>query len=271
MNNIKHHELENIAKRCRQRIMESCYRNGGHISTSMSCVEILTSLYCAQQDRLHKDKIINKHSDRDIFIMSKGHGENALYSMLIELEYFPEDWLFSHYRKGEFLLGGHVDSLVPGVEVSTGALGHGCSVACGMALAKKKLAVGGEVFCLIGDGECSEGSVWESVIFAINNELSNLTFIIDDNKIGSLDFVDNYIKFKRSEAFKGFGANVIDVDGHNIKKIDDALNHSTNIFTVIVADTVKGKGVSCVENDPIWHVKKVDEKTYNAGKQELGF
>ncbi len=271
MDNNKKGELEEIANRCRVRIMESTYRSGGHISTSMSCVEILTSLYCGGPNRLNKDKILSKNPHRDIFIMSKGHGENALYSMLVELKYFPEDWLISHYRKGKFLLGGHVDSSIPGVEVSTGALGHGCSVACGMALAKKKLGLKGQIYCLIGDAECSEGSVWESVIFALNNELSNLTFIVDDNKIGSLDFVDNYVKFKRSDAFRGLGAQVIEVDGHDISKLNETLNNSVLNFTIIVADTVKGKGVSCVENDPIWHVKKVDEKTYNIGRQELGF
>ncbi len=268
MNDLQ--ELETISRRCRARILESSYASGGHISTSMSCVEILTALYCANPDRLRKDKILEKNSDRDVFVMSKGHGENAIYSLLIEQGYFPEDWLISHYRQGEFRLGGHVDSSVPGVEVSTGALGHGCSVACGIALAKQKLGLAGEVYCLLGDAECSEGSVWEAVIFAKNNQLTNLTFIIDDNKIGSLDFVDNYVQFDRFDAFLGFGIKTLRVDGHNIPQINEALAKSTEEFTVIVANTTKGKGISCVENDPIWHVKKVDLTTYNTGKKELG-
>lgn len=262
--------LEIISQRCRQRILESSFACGGHISTSMSCVEILTALYCGSSDRLCKDAILGKLPGRDIFVMSKGHGENAIYSLLIELGYFPEDWLKSHYRQGEFLLGGHVDSSVPGVEVSTGALGHGCSVACGIAMGKQKLGLSGNVFCLLGDAECSEGSVWEAVIFAKNNGLSNLTFIVDDNKIGSLDFVDNYVRFNRLDAFTGFGVNTIHVDGHNISELNDALSRSSDEFTVIIANTIKGKGVSCVENDPIWHVKKVDQETYDVGKKELG-
>jgi len=262
-------DLKEICQRVRLSILESCFRSGGHISTSLSCVEILVELYFGDENRLKYDDIKLRSCDRDVFVMSKGHGENALYSVLIEKGFVAERDLKDNYRGGDFVLGGHVDSSVPGVEVSTGALGHGCSVAAGIALAKKKRGCNGVTYCLLGDAECSEGSVWESIIFAVNNRLDNLVFIIDDNKIGSLDFTSNYIDFDRYEAVKGFGANVLRVDGHCLDDLHSALALPRSAFTVIVADTTKGKGIASVENDPIWHVKKVDEPTYNNGILEL--
>ena len=262
-------EGKNTANNMRKAILESCFQSGGHISTSMSCVEILVALYKGREDRFNLNQISQKDPNRDVFVMSKGHGENALYSLLIEIGLVPASWLHKHYRRNEYKLGGHVDSAVPGVEVSTGALGHGCSVACGIAKAKKMKGLDGRVFCLLGDAECSEGSVWESVIFAVNQKLSNLTFIIDNNKIGSLDFTENYIDFDRAHAFSGFGAAVSVVDGHNIEELVDTFFQDNHEFQVVVCETVKGKGVSAVENDPIWHVKKVDESVYETCQKEI--
>lgn len=257
-------------KKIRSLILESCFRSGGHISTSLSCVEILWALYSGNKSRLNLEKVLKKSDDRDFFVMSKGHGENALYALLVVLGLIPEQWLTDHYRKGDFKLGGHVDSSVPGVEVSTGSLGHGPSVACGAAFAKKARGLSGNVYCLIGDAECSEGSVWEAVIFAVSNNLDNLTFIIDNNKIGSLDYVKNYINFDRANAMEGFGAEVHRVDGHDIDALNELFNSKQLKFRVIIAETIKGKGMSIIENDPAWHVRKVDAEIYDICNAELG-
>lgn len=253
----------------RQNILKSSHFSGGHISTSLSCVEILVALYFGSPQRLSQETITTGDPDRDIFIMSKGHGENALYSLLVETNCIPQDWLDNHYRSGDFRLGGHVDSSVPGVEFSTGALGHGCCVANGFALAKKKRQAGGQVFCLVGDAECSEGSFWEALIFASNNQLTNLTFLIDNNKIGSLDFTKNYVNFDRQKTCAAFDIETLQIDGHSLAELDNALSQKVDGVKVIVCDTIKGKGISLVENDPIWHVKKVDNEVYNIGKKEL--
>jgi transketolase len=263
-------KIENEILKIRSLILESCFRSGGHISTSLSCVEILWALYKGSNSRLNLEKVLKKNDDRDFFVMSKGHGENALYALLVVLGLIPESWLTDHYRKGEFKLGGHVDSSVPGVEVSTGSLGHGPSVACGAAFAKKIRGLNGNVYCLIGDAECSEGSVWEAVIFAVSNHLDNLTFIIDNNKIGSLDYVENYINFDRAKAMSGFGAEVHELDGHDVDALSNLLSMKQKKFRVIVANTIKGKGLSIIENDPAWHVRKVDAAVYDICRNELG-
>jgi transketolase len=259
-----------IANDIRKKVLEMCFRNGGHISTSFSCVEILVALYFSgvmKYDAKNPNLI-----SRDVFILSKGHGETVLYAILAKAGFFPTDWLDQHYRSGKCILGGHVDSNIPGVEVTTGALGHGLGICCGMAYVGKQRSTEQVFFVLLGDAECSEGSVWEAALFASQHKLGNLVAIIDLNGIGSLDYTKNYISLEPiADKWRSFGWNVIEVDGHNLDHLQKAftVNPKESKPLVVIAKTVKGKGVAAFENDPIWHVKPVTKEFYEAGMKEL--
>ena len=262
-------DLAAAALEVRIKILEMCYKSGGHISTSLSCVEILVLLYSRFLNGAESKKI----SDRNCFVMSKGHGETALYAVLNSVELIPDDWIHSHYRDGLFHLGGHVDSSVPGVDFTTGALGHGLGLACGVAKAQKSNQSKLKTFVLMGDAELSEGSVWEAAMFAAQHQLSNLVAIVDVNKIGSLDFTENYLALEPlSEKWESFGWDCVEVDGHDFRDLEDALCAVNSLSVkpkVILANTVKGKGIHQVENDPIWHVKKIDKGLYERALLEL--
>ena len=245
-------------------VLKMCLENGGHISSSFSTAEILVYLYY--------NKIINKRGNK--FVISKGHGEVLYFCLLADLGYFPKSWLKKNYRKNDCKLGGHVSSKTPGVEFSSGSLGHGLSYSAGLAYAIKKKNNFKKIFCLMGDGELNEGSVWEAAIFASKNDLSNLVGIVDYNKIGSSDFLKNYISDKPlAEAWEELGWKVDYVNGHDFISLDKKINHiikrKSKKPTVLILDTIKGKGVSFIENDPIWHVKGLDLKLYNLALKEL--
>ena len=246
------------------RALKMCLENGGHISSSFSTAEILAYLYY--------QKLIKKNGNK--FILSKGHGEVLFFSLLADLGYFPDTWLKNSYRKNDCKLGGHVSSKIPGIEFSSGSLGHGLSFSAGLAYGMKRNKIKKKVFCLMGDGELNEGSVWEAVIFSSKNNLSNLIALIDYNKIGSSDFIKNYISEKPlALAWKELGWDVYNSDGHNFTSIHKTLkkvmtNNKKNP-SVVIFNTVKGKGVSFIENDPIWHVKGLDKKLYDLAMQEL--
>lgn len=265
-------ELKVVANKLRKRVLEMCFANGGHISTSYSCVEILVSLYFSGVMRL--DPKNPKLPSRDKFILSKGHGETILYAVLSERGYFPEEWLTTRYRAGDCILGGHVDSKVPGVEVTTGALGHGLGVGCGIALAAKLDQIDTLHYVLMGDAECSEGSIWEAALFASQHQLGNLVAIVDLNGIGSLDYTRNYIALESmAEKWRAFGWNVLEVDGHDYDQLITALtldrSNLNKMPTAVIAKTVKGKGVSAFEDDPVWHVKPVTAEFLELGLKEL--
>ena len=265
-------ELKVIAKKLRKRVLEMCFANGGHISTSYSCVEILVALYFSGVMRL--DPKNPKLSSRDKFILSKGHGETILYAVLAERGFFPEEWLTTRYRAGVCTLGGHVDSKVPGVEVTTGALGHGLGVGCGIALAAKMDQLDTLHYVLMGDAEFSEGSIWEAALFASQHQLGNLVAVVDLNGIGSLDYTKNYIALdSMADKWRAFGWNVLEVDGHSFDQLTNALTLDRKNLnkkpTAIIAKTVKGKGVSAFENDPVWHVKPVTAEFLELGLKEL--
>ena len=254
-------ELKKIANEVRKKIIERSIPNGGHISTSFSCVEILVSLYFGDVLNISSKKPYLKNRDR--FILSKGHAETGFYSVLSEKKFFPESW-WKNYRTNNCKLGGHADHNVPGVELTTGSLGHGLSYGAGISYSAKLYKYNYKQFVLIGDAECSEGSIWEAALFSSKYKLDNLIAIIDKNEIGSLDFVSNFTKIDPlKDKWISFGWNVKEINGHNFNEIIKACNYfkkiKNNKPSVIIANTIKGKGVSFIENDPIWHVKQLND------------
>jgi len=255
--------LRDLAKNIRKSIfMCICNGGGGHIPASLSIVEILTVIYGRILNINHNNP---RDPDRDRFILSKGHGCVALYAVLAEKGFFPKRLLNQFGRKGS-ILGGHPDMhMIPGVEASTGALGHGFSFGAGMALAGKIDKRDYRVFVLLGDGECQEGSIWEAAMFAPQHKLDNLIAIIDYNKLqamGPLDEIVSLEPFK--EKWKAFGWETAEVDGHDIINLDKVFKKVPFVKdkpSLIIAHTVKGKGVSFMENSPIWHYRlpKSDE------------
>lgn len=257
----------------RQKVLEMCYAHGGHISTCYSCVEIIVSLYYGGV--LHIDPLNPKWPERDRFILSKGHGETILYAVLADLGFFPAEWTEISYRQGLCHLGGHIDCKVPGIEVSAGALGHGLGLGSGMALAGRQNQDSRLHYVLLGDAECSEGSIWEAALFAAQWKLGNLIAIVDRNRIGSLDYTENYIALEPfAEKWRAFGWDVVEVaDGHDFQELLAALSQTRPRVAdrplVVIAHTIKGKGVSLFEDDPVWHVRPVTSDIIDQARDEL--
>ena len=255
----------------RKKIVNLCIKNGGHIASSLSCVEILTLIYYS--DIFNFRPSSPNCSRRDRFILSKGHAESALFTILADKGFFPEFWLAEHYRQGDCRLGGHPDKAVPGVEISTGALGHGLNIGVGMAMAAKMNSEKQYYIILLGDAECTEGSIWEAALFAAKNELSHLVAVIDRNKIGSIDFTEKFTSLNSlAEKWKAFNWDVRECDGHDCKELFKqffyAKNRTDKKPLIIIANTIKGKGISFIENQPTWHVKSlVDETRDKTGKK----
>lgn len=223
-----------------------------HVASALSVVDILSAIYSRSSAPTPKDA---SSDDREIVILSKGHAAAALYSILSELGFFPKDWLDS-YCKDSAPLGGHVTSKgVPGVELSTGSLGHGMPYGLGVAISRKISNILSPVFIVISDGECNEGTTWESALIANRFKLDNLVVIIDRNRIQSLDFTENTIPLEPlGDKWKSFGWEVAEVDGHSIEEIQKALSGRTTC-KVLIANTTKGKGVSFMEDSIEWHYK----------------
>lgn len=256
---IKRHgvEMTNISK-------------GSHIGSILSVADILAVLY---SDILYYDNKNPKDDRRDRVILSKGHAGAAIYAALAECGFFDVDELKTHYANGS-RLSGHVSHKgVPGVEFSTGSLGHGLSVGAGMALAAKKDNKEHRVYVILGDGECDEGSIWEAALFANHFKLSNLTVIIDHNKMQSLTFCEETIsKSPFAEKWRSFGWNVFEVDGHDHGVLRGTLQTKTKELsgpTCIVAHTIKGKGISFMENNILWHYRTPQGEEYEAAIKEL--
>ena len=182
------------------------------------------------------------------------------FAILADMGFFPQEWLWTSYRCEDCRLGGHPDHALPGVEISSGALGHGLGIGAGLALAARLEGATRRHFVLMGDAECTEGSVWEAAMFAASQNLSNLVGIVDRNHIGSLDFTKNYTGLEPfSEKWTAFGWRVETVDGHDFDALLPALERAVasenDSPTLLVAETIKGKGIGFLENDPSWHVR----------------
>ena len=243
---------------------------GSHIGSILSVADILAVLYA---DVLSYDADNVKRDNRDRVILSKGHAGAAIYAALAECGFFKVEELKTHYANGS-RLSGHVSHKgVPGVEFSTGSLGHGLPVGCGMAMAAKKNKQHHRVFVVCGDGECNEGSIWEAALIAHQYKLDNLIAVIDHNKMQSLDFCENTIALAPfADKWKAFGWNVLDIDGHDhsmLKKAFEIASKVKNKPTVIIANTIKGKGISFMENNILWHYRSPQGDEYNAAVAEL--
>lgn len=244
--------------------------HGSHIASVLSVADIIAVLYA---DILKYDTRNTKLPERDRIILSKGHAGAAIYAALAEVGFFDVEELNSHYANGS-KLSGHVSHKgVPGVEFSTGSLGHGLPVAAGMAMAAKRQNKKHRIFVILGDGECDEGSVWETLLFANHYKLNNLIAIVDYNKMQSMDYCENTIKLEPfEEKWKAFGWNVITIDGHNhneIKKSITDINYNLGKPTVIIANTIKGKGISFMENNIVWHYRAPEGEEYTKAIKEL--
>lgn len=247
---------EQLAWLIRRHGVEMTHLSGGsHIASILSVADIIAVLY---SDVLRFDPKAPKMPERDRFILSKGHAGAAIYAALAESGFFDPEQLKTHYQNGS-ILSGHVSHKgVPGVEFSTGSLGHGLPVAAGMAQAAKMDSREHRVYVVLGDGECDEGSVWEAALFANHFELNNLVAIVDHNKMQSLDFCENTLKLSPfAEKWRSFGWNALQVDGHDHNALRTAFGEAKRSKkpTVIIADTVKGKGISFMEFDILWHYR----------------
>jgi len=260
--------LNKIAKEIRKNILIMNARsNASHSGTALSIVDILTVLYF---------KVLNinpenwKSKNRDKVILSKGHGSSALYSTLAIKGFFPREYLDRFYLDGG-KLPGHLDKdSVDGIEVSSGSLGHGLSLGVGMALSNKIDNIDSQVCIISGDGELNEGSMWEAIMFAGHHKLNNLTLIIDYNKLQGYGKTNEVINLEPlDEKFKSFHWEVFEIDGHNFDEIENVMIKKTLGSKVIIAHTVKGKGVSYMENQFIWHYKSPNEEELKLALEEL--
>lgn len=263
--------IEEICREIRKKIFVQAYHaGGGHMGAAFSMADIIGVLYF--DDVLKYDAANPDWEERDKFILSKGHASYALYAVLAKAGYFPENELFYVGQPGS-KLGGHPKlHEIPGVEASTGALGHGLSFAIGIAYANKVDNKKSHVYVVLGDGECQEGSVWEAALSAPTLELDNLTVIVDHNKLQAMDDLENIVRMRPfADKWKAFGWNVVEIDGHDCVQIREALlAKQPGKPTLVVANTVKGKGVSFMENVPIWHYRMPNEQELPILMEELG-
>ena len=245
-------KLENFSKKVRKSILKHAYSSQcSHLGSNLSIVDILTVLY-------NKFLKINKNS----FILSKGHACLALYCVLNEKKYLSSK-ILSTFGKNNSILMSHTSHKVKGIELSTGSLGHGLPVACGIALANKIKNKDVRTFVLLSDGELDEGSNWEAILFSAHHKLKNLVVIIDYNKIQSFDTVKKTINLEPiSNKFKSFGYKVKSISGHNFDQIIQAINTKTSRPLVVIANTIKGKGVKFMENSVLWHYKPLSKENY---------
>ena len=263
--------LERIAIEVRKGIIEEVYSaKSGHPGGSLSCADILTVLYFNQ---MNIDEKKPDDPNRDRLVLSKGHAAPALYSVLAEKGYFDKKFLKT-FRNINSNLQGHPDmTKVPGVDMTTGSLGQGLSAAVGMAIASTMDRAGCKIYCIVGDGEIEEGQIWEACMAASKNKLDNLCVILDNNNLQIDGEIENVGGMNNiTEKFLSFGFNVINIDGHNIDSIIDALTTARQTKgkpTIIIAKTIKGKGVSFMENKAEWHGKAPSEEEYNSAIEEL--
>lgn len=268
----KYKEYKDIANNLRVSIINMLYKaQSGHPGGSLSACEIVTALYFKE---MKIDPENPNWDERDRFVLSKGHGAPVLYAVLAERGFFPKEKLNS-LRKIDSMLQGHPDMKdTPGVDMTTGSLGQGISAASGMALAGKIDKKDYRVYALVGDGEVQEGIVWEMAMFAAHHKLDNLTVFLDHNGL-QIDGKNKDVMDIEpiDEKFKAFGWHVISIDGHNFEEIFNAIDEAKNTEgkpTMIIAKTIKGKGVSFMEDQVGWHGKAPNEEERDLALEELG-
>ena len=271
MDLITKNELAKIACNVRMGIIEGTFNaKSGHPGGSLSIAEILTYLYFKE---MNVNPAKPDMADRDRFVLSKGHAAPALYSVMAQKGYFPVDELKT-LRKVDSRLQGHPSmKCLPGIDISSGSLGQGISAACGMALGAKLSNADFRVYSILGDGEIEEGQVWEAAMYAAAKKLDNLVAFVDNNNLqidGTVEEVNS--PYPIPEKFAAFGWNVIEIDGHSFDEIEAALNNAREFKgkpTAIIAKTVKGKGVSFMENQVSWHGAAPNAEQYEIAMNEL--
>ncbi|HIZ84669.1 MAG TPA: transketolase [Firmicutes bacterium] len=271
MDTVSKKNLQTEALKVRMGVIEGTYHAGsGHPGGSLSAADLLTYLY------FYKMKVDPRNpqwEERDRLVLSKGHAAPALYAVLAEKGYFSGEEI-PRLRKVGSMLQGHPDMKnIPGVDMSTGSLGQGISAACGMALSAKHFGDAFHVYTILGDGECEEGQVWEAAMFASHKKLDNLTAFVDLNHLqidGTIEEVNSPLPL--DEKFAAFGWHVLTIDGHDFDQIDAAVNEALSVKgkpTAIICNTVKGKGVSFMENVCGWHGVAPKQEEYEKAMAEL--
>ncbi len=265
-------ELQAKARWVRQQILEMALKaKSGHVTSSFSCTEILVALY--NGGILRVDPKNPEWPERDIFLMSKGQSGIGLYPILADMGFFPLKDLENFAGKGSHI-SVHIGQDIPGSEIVSGSLGHGLGIASGWALADRMDFNNRLIVTLLGDAECYEGSVWEAAMFAGHNRLNNLIAIIDRNQMGVLDFTECSLKLNPlDEKFRAFGWDVVTIDGHSFEAIfgafKDVRARRRDKPLMIIANTIKGKGVSFMENARFWHYRVPEGEFIEAARKEL--
>lgn len=264
-------DIEKITRLIRGKVLEMAHKaDVAHLASALSCVDILAVLYWKI---LNIDPKNPKDPDRDIFILSKGHAAMALYATLAYKGFFPEEMLETFGKDGTYF-AEHPDPDIKGVETTTGSLGHGFPVGIGMALAGHIQGKNYKVYALLSDGECNEGSVWEAAMFAPAHKLENVVVIVDFNKWQATGRSTEILALEPlAEKWKSFGWSTYEVDGHNLRELSNVLSNvpdGSRKPVAIIAHTIKGKGVSFMEDDNNWHYKVPNEEELARAKKELG-
>jgi len=267
----RHEGYRKLAARVRAHsVMMTNLRHSGHVGSSLSAADILVILF---EEILNVDPEKPDWPGRDRFILSKGHAAAGVYAVMAEKGFFPLDWLRTYYCD-DGKLCGHISHHVPGVEFSTGSLGHGLPVACGMSLAATHRGEKHRIFVLMSDGDCNEGSTWEAIMFAAQHKMDNLVVIVDYNKIQALGETRDAINLEPfAKKLEDFGWSVKEVNGHDLKQVEDALSEipfEKSRHPVLIAHTVKSKGIRYMENTVRSHYKCVPDDKLAEAYRELG-
>ena len=265
-------ELEELARKCRVEIVKMVYRaQAGHPGGSLSEIDLISALY-ANYMRIRPDE--PDWDDRDRFILSKGHASPGMYAILAEMGFISKDDLNS-YRVLGGVCQGHVDmKWCPGVDFSAGSLGMGLSFGMGCSIAARLAGSERNIFVMIGDGEIQEGSIWEAAMAAKHHELGNLKVILDRNRIQNDDFCETQLRmFDIPAKWRSFGWDVMEIDGHNteevVKGLDFLISNNDNP-AILIANTIKGKGVSYMEDNPAFHGAAPNDEQFRVAMEELG-
>ena len=264
-------KINNFALNSRKNILDMALSAGAsssHFGGALSIVEIVSTLFATQ---MKIDSSNPNYEERDRFILSKGHACLALYSALVEKKFLKKKDLETFESDGSNLLGHPIINKLSGIEFSTGSLGMGLALGVGVALAAKKKQKNYKTYVVLGDGECNEGSIWESVLSASHFKLDNMTIIVDRNNFQQTGKNSSIMDLKNlKNKFKSFGCETVEIDGHDIKKIYKSLiNKNLNKPKVIVANTIKGKGIKLFENDNNWHHSIITKSIYKNILKEL--
>ena len=266
-------DIEEVSKKLRKNILMMIHNaQSGHPGGSLSCIDILNVLFTKCMKHYPECELNPEYKNRDRFILSKGHASAALYAIMAHCGYFKEEDLLTFRKFGSKLQGHPCSKVLKGIEISTGSLGQGLSIGCGMALGLKLDKIDSKVYVYMGDGEIEEGSVWEAVMNAAHNNLDNLIAFVDRNKLqidGSTEKVKSVGNVKAK--FEAFGWDTIEINGHNITEIYNAIikAKSSSKPCVIIANTIKGKGVSFMENNAGWHGKAPNDEELKKALDEL--